>query len=72
MASSRGLIAINNVANSSKQNSFGTFTNLGLNSLIIAARVINIVLDETNPRFKLTYLVKQLLFLIFLVFCLFE
>ena len=52
MASSRGLIAINNVANSSKQNSFGTFTNLGLNSLIIAARVINIVLDETNPRFK--------------------
>jgi len=52
MASSRGLIAINNVANSSKQNSFGTFTNLGLNSLIIAARVINIVLDEANPRFK--------------------
>ena len=52
MASSRGLIAINNVANSSKQNSFGTFTNLGLNSLIIAARVINIVLDETNPKFK--------------------
>ena len=52
MASGRGLIAINNVANSSKQNSFGTFTNLGLNSLIIAARVINIVLDETNPRFK--------------------
>ena len=52
MASSRGLIAINNVANSSKQNSFGTFTNLGLNSLIIAARVINIILDETNPRFK--------------------
>ena len=52
MASSRGLIAINNVANSSKQNSFGTFTNMGLNSLIIAARVINIILDETNPRFK--------------------
>ena len=52
MASSRGLIAINNVANSSKQNSFGTFTNMGLNSLIIAARVINIILDETNPRIK--------------------
>jgi len=52
MASSRGLIAINNVANSSKQNSFGTFTNMGLNSLIIAARVINIVLDEANPRFE--------------------
>ena len=52
MASSRGLIAINNVANSSKQNSFGTFTNMGLNSLIIAGRVISIVLDETHPRFK--------------------
>jgi len=52
MASSRGLIAINNVANSSKQNSFGTFTNLGLNSLIIAGRVISIVLDETHPRFQ--------------------
>jgi hypothetical protein len=52
MASSRGLIAINNVANNSKQNSFSTFTNLGLNSLIIAGRVISIVLDETHPRFK--------------------
>jgi hypothetical protein len=52
MASSRGLIAINNVANSSKQNSFETFTNMGLNSLIIAGRVISIVLDETHPRFK--------------------
>lgn len=52
MASSRGLIAINNVANSSKQNSFGTFTNMGLNSLIITGRVISIVLDETHPRFK--------------------
>jgi hypothetical protein len=51
MASSRGLIAINNVANNSKQNSFSTFTNLGLNSLIIAGRVISIVLDETHPRF---------------------
>ena len=52
MASSRGLIAINNVANSSKQNSFGTFTNLSLNSLLISGRVISIVLDETHPRFK--------------------
>ena len=52
MASSRGLIAINNIANSSKQNSFGTFTNMGLNSLIITGRVISIVLDETHPRFK--------------------
>jgi hypothetical protein len=51
MASSRGLIAINNVANSSKDNSFGTFTNMGLNSLIITGRVISIVLDETHPRF---------------------
>ena len=51
MASSRGLIAINNVANSSKQNSFGTFTNLGLNGLIISGRVISIVLDEAHPRF---------------------
>jgi hypothetical protein len=52
MASSRGLIAINNVANNSKDNSFGTFTNIGLNSLIIAGRVISIVLDETHPRFR--------------------
>jgi len=52
MASSRGLIAINNVANSSKQNSFGTFTNLSLNSLLISGRVISIVLDEAHPRFK--------------------
>jgi len=52
MASSRGLIAINNVANSSKDNSFNTFTNLGLNSLIVAGRIISIVLDETHPRFK--------------------
>jgi len=52
MASSRGLIAINNVANSSKENSFNTFTNLGLNSLIVAGRIISIVLDETHPRFK--------------------
>jgi hypothetical protein len=52
MASSRGLIAINNVANNSKNNSFNTFTNMGLNSLIIAGRVISIVLDETHPRFK--------------------
>lgn len=52
MASSRGLIAINNVANNSKQNSFSTFTNLGLNNLIIAGRVISIVLDETHPRFQ--------------------
>jgi hypothetical protein len=51
MASSRGLIAINNVANNSKQNSFGTFTNLGLNSLIVTGRVISIILDETHPRF---------------------
>jgi len=52
MASSRGLIAINKVANNSKQNSFGTFTNLGLNSLIVTGRVISIILDETHPRFK--------------------
>ena len=52
MASSRGLIAINNVANNSKQNSFGTFTNLGLNSLIVTGRVISIILDETHPRFE--------------------
>jgi hypothetical protein len=52
MASGRGLIAINNVANSSKQNSFSTFTNMGLNSLIITGRVISIVLDETHPRFQ--------------------
>lgn len=52
MASSRGLIAINNIANNSKQNSFGTFTNMGLNGLIIAGRVISIVLDEAHPRFK--------------------
>ena len=51
MASSRGLIAINNIANNSKQNSFGTFTNLGLNSLIVTGRVISIILDETHPRF---------------------
>jgi len=52
MASSKGLIAINNVANSSKQNSFGTFTNMGLNSLIVTGRIISIVLDESHPRFK--------------------
>ena len=52
MASSRGLIAINNVANNSKQNSFGTFTNMGLNSLIVTGRIISIVLDESHPRFK--------------------
>lgn len=52
MASSRGLIAIDNISNSAKNNSFGTFTSMGLNSLIIAGRVISIVLDETHPRFK--------------------
>ena len=52
MASSRGLIAINNVANSSRDNSFGTFTNMGLNSLIISGRIVSIILDETHPRFK--------------------
>ena len=52
MASSKGLIAINNVANSSKQNSFGTFTNMGLNSLIVTGRIISIVLDESHLRFK--------------------
>jgi len=52
MASSRGLIAINNVANNSKDNSFNTFTNIGLNSLIITGRVVSIILDETHPRFK--------------------
>ena len=52
MAGSRGLIAINNVANNSKQNSFGTFTNMGLNSLIVTGRIISIVLDESHPRFK--------------------
>ena len=52
MASGRGLIAINNVANNSKQNSFGTFTNMGLNSLIVTGRIISIVLDESHPRFK--------------------
>jgi len=52
MAGSRGLIAINNVANNSKQNSFNTFTSLGLNNLLVSGRVISIVLDETHPRFK--------------------
>ena len=49
--SSRGVIAVNNIFNSSKNNNFNTFTNLGLNSLIISARVISIVLDESHPRF---------------------
>jgi len=48
----RGIAAINSVANSSKNNNFNTFTSLGLDSLIIAGRVISIVLDETHPRFK--------------------
>ena len=48
----RGIAAINSVANSSKNNSFNTFTSLGLDSLIIGGRVISIVLDETHPRFK--------------------
>jgi len=52
MAGSRGLIAINNVANNSKQNSFNTFTSLSLNNLITSGRIISIVLDETHPRFK--------------------
>ena len=52
MAGSRGLIAINNVANNSKQNSFNTFTSLGLNNLLVSGRIISIVLDETHPRFK--------------------
>ena len=52
MAGSRGLIAINNVTNNSKQNSFNTFTSLSLNNLITSGRIISIVLDETHPRFK--------------------
>jgi hypothetical protein len=48
----RGIAAINSVANSFKNNSFNTFTSLGLDSLIIGGRVISIVLDETHPRFK--------------------
>ena len=48
----RSIAAINSVANSSKNNSFNTFTSLGLDSLIIGGRVISIVLDETHPRFK--------------------
>jgi hypothetical protein len=52
MAGSRGLIAINNVANNSKQNSFNTFTSLGLNNILVSGRIISIVLDETHPRFR--------------------
>jgi hypothetical protein len=52
MAGSRGLIAINNVANNSKNNNFNTFTSLGLNNLLTSGRIISIVLDETHPRFK--------------------
>lgn len=52
MASKRGLIAANNIANSSRINSFGTFTNLESNNIIITGRVISIVLNETHPRFQ--------------------
>jgi hypothetical protein len=52
MAGSRGLIAINNVANNSKQNSFNTFTSLGLDNILVSGRIISIVLDETHPRFR--------------------
>ena len=49
--SSRGLIAVNNISNSSKNNNFNTFTNLGLNNHIVSGRVISNVLDETHTRF---------------------
>lgn len=52
MAGSRGIVAINNIANNSKNNNFNTFTSLGLNSLLTSGRIISIVLDETHPRFK--------------------
>lgn len=52
MAGSRGIVAINNIANNSKNNNFNTFTSLGLNNLLTSGRIISIVLDETHPRFK--------------------
>jgi hypothetical protein len=52
MAAPKGIIAINRVANRSKDNNFNLFTRLGLNSLITTGRVISIVLDDTHPRFE--------------------
>lgn len=47
----RGLIAINNVANSSKNNIFGISTQQAVDGLTLSGRVVSIVLDETHPRF---------------------
>ena len=52
MPGPKGIVSINTLANSSRENNFNLFTRLGLNSLIVTGRVVSIVLDETHPRFK--------------------
>jgi hypothetical protein len=47
-----GFSGLNQNLNSNKNNNFTTNTALGLSNLIIAARVLSIVLDESHPRFK--------------------
>jgi hypothetical protein len=47
-----GFSGLNQNLNSNKNNNFTTNTALGLSNLIISARVLSIVLDETHPRFK--------------------
>jgi len=47
-----GFSGLNQNLNSNKNNNFTTNTALGLSNLIISARVLSIVLDESHPRFK--------------------
>jgi hypothetical protein len=47
-----GFSGLNQNLNSNRNNNFTTNTALGLSNLIISARVLSIVLDESHPRFN--------------------
>jgi hypothetical protein len=48
----KGFGSINSNLNSSKNNLFGLFTGMGLQTLITLGRIKSIVLNDTHPRFK--------------------
>jgi hypothetical protein len=47
-----GFSGLNQNLNSNRNNNFNTNNALGLSNLIVSARVISIILDESHPRFK--------------------
>jgi hypothetical protein len=52
MGAEYGFSALNNSLNSQNSNNFNLFNALKLNELNVPARVLDIVLDESHPRFK--------------------